>query len=185
MRAVLDRFYAATLWASALCLVAIAAMVLAQVLGRVLDGVLKTFGAAPAGFVILSLSEMAGYLLAATSFLALAGTLKAGAHIRVTMLLGGIGDGPRRVMELFAFAAAAAFSAYMTWWVAALAYDSWRNNEISPGLVPVQLVWPQAAMAVGLLALTIALIDEIAIIATDGRPSFRAAEDAVTLGKEG
>jgi hypothetical protein len=40
-------------------------------------------------------------------------------------------------------------------------------------------------MAVGLLALAIALIDEIVIIARSGRPSFRPTEDAVTLGKEG
>jgi hypothetical protein len=49
----------------------------------------------------------------------------------------------------------------------------------------VALVYPQAAMAVGSLILTVALIDELFIIATRGRPTFRAAEDAITLGKEG
>jgi hypothetical protein len=41
-------------------------------------------------------------------------------------------------------------------------------------------------MALGALVLTIALIDELIIIVlTRGRPSFRATEDAITLGKEG
>jgi hypothetical protein len=51
--------------------------------------------------------------------------------------------------------------------------------------VRVPLVYPQAAMALGALVLTIALIDELIIVLTRGRPSFRATEDAITLGKEG
>ena len=47
-------------------------------------------------FVILSLNEICGYLLAAASFLALAGTLKAGAHIRVTMVLAALSERARR-----------------------------------------------------------------------------------------
>jgi hypothetical protein len=40
-------------------------------------------------------------------------------------------------------------------------------------------------MVLGTLVLTVALLDELVIIITRGRPSFRAAEDAITLGKEG
>ena len=185
MRAVLDRFYLLTQWLSGLCLITIGLLVLAQILGRILDSALKLMGLKPAGLVILSLSEIAGYLLASASFLALAGTLKAGAHIRVTMLLGAMSETRRRQFEILAFAATAVFCAYMTWFVSALSYDSWRNNEISPGLIPVPLVWPQAAMAAGLMAMTVALIDETFTVITAGRPSFRTAEDAVTLGKEG
>ena len=54
-------------------------------------------------FVILSLNEICGYLLAGASFLALAGTLKAGAHIRVTMVLGALSEGARRYVEIWAF----------------------------------------------------------------------------------
>ena len=38
MRRALDTLYSAALWASALCLVAIAAMVGAQLAGRIVDG---------------------------------------------------------------------------------------------------------------------------------------------------
>ena len=40
-------------------------------------------------------------------------------------------------------------------------------------------------MAFGALILTVALIDELFIVLRGGRPTFRAAEDAITLGKEG
>jgi hypothetical protein len=40
-------------------------------------------------------------------------------------------------------------------------------------------------MALGSLILTVALVDEIFIVLNRGRPTFRAAEDAITLGKEG
>lgn len=185
MRRALDALYLATAWLAALCLVAIAVLVSLQLGGRILDGVLKLMGFRPYGFVILSLSEIAGYLLANASCLALAYALKSGAHIRVTMMLGALGDAARQRAETFALAVAAAFSGWMTVALARLALDSYRFNEVSTGLIPVPLVWPQIGMAVGLGVLTISFLDELGIVLLRGRPSFRAAEDAITLGKEG
>lgn len=185
MRTYLDGLYKAALWLSALCLVAIALMVGAQLAGRLIDGMLNLVGLEPVGIVILSLAEIAGYLLAAASFLALAGTLKGGAHIRVTMLLAMIPETWRHKVELWAFGASAGFAAWMTWQLTLFSYFSWQFHEVSPGVIRVPLAWPQAAMAAGALILTIALIDEFVIVLTRGRPSFRAAEDAITLGKEG
>ncbi len=136
-------------------------------------------------FVILSLDEICGYLLAAASFLALAGTLKAGAHIRVTMMLSALSEHARRYAEMLAFAVAALGSAYMTWQLANFAWVSFRFNEVSPGVVRVPLCYPQGAMALGAFILTIAIVDELAIVVARGRPSFRQAEDAITIGKEG
>jgi TRAP-type C4-dicarboxylate transport system permease small subunit len=185
MRAILDRLYAGALWLSALCIVAIATLVGLQVGARVIDALLKLAGLPQTGFVILSLSEIAGYLLAAASFLALAGTLKGGVHIRVTMFLAMIPEAARRAVETAALAFAILVSGYGAWHVATLAYDSWRFNELSPGLIPIPLVYPQAAMAVGAALLVVAFVDELVITLTRGRPSFRRAEDAITLGQEG
>lgn len=185
MRKSLDQLYRVALWLSALCLVAIALLVGLQLAGRLVDDGLKLIGLPPVGFVILSLAEMAGYLLAAASFFALAGTLKAGAHIRVTMLLAAFGESKRRWIEIWALAASAAFAGYMTWNIGSFAYFSWRFHEVSPGLIPVPLAIPQAAMAAGILILTVALLDELVIVSRGGRLSFRAAEDALTFGKEG
>jgi TRAP-type C4-dicarboxylate transport system permease small subunit len=181
----LDTLYRVALWASALCLVVIALMVGVQLSARLLDGTLALLHLPRTDFVILSLDEIGGYLLAAASFFALGGTLKAGAHIRVTLVLSALGERVRRYIELWAFGFAAAASAYMTGHLANFAWISLRFHEVSPGVIRVPLVYPQAAMAIGALILTIALVDELFIVVSRGRPSFRAAEDAITLGKEG
>jgi TRAP-type C4-dicarboxylate transport system permease small subunit len=185
MRKFLDTLFQTTLWLSALCLAVIALMVGAQLAGRLVDIALTLVGAPTIGFVILSMAEIAGYLLAAASFLALAGTLKAGAHIRVTMLLAMLSEKWRHKVELWAFGASAVFAGYMTWQLLLFAWVSWQFNEVSTGVIRVPLVLPQAAMAVGALVLTIALIDEFVTVLRNGRPTFRATEDAITLGKEG
>ncbi len=185
MRSYLDALYTGALWLAALCLTAIAALVGLQVGARIIDGALKLSGLGYFDFVILSLAEIAGYLLAAATFFALAPTLKAGAHIRVTMLLANLSDRTRRAFEIWALAAAALASGWMTSRIALLALDSWRFNEVSVGVLPIPLAIPQAAMAVGSAVLTITLLDELVIVARGGRPSFQDCEEALTLGKEG
>ena len=185
MRRFLDTLYAAALWASALCLCAIALLVGAQLAGRLLDGALALVHLPRTDFIILSLDEICGYLLACASFLALAGTLKAGAHIRVTMVLAAFGERVRYYIELWAFGFTAFAAGYLTWQFANFAWVSFRFNEVSNGVVRVPLAYPQAAMAFGAAILTVALVDELFVVARRGRPSFRAAEDAITLGKEG
>jgi TRAP-type C4-dicarboxylate transport system permease small subunit len=185
MRASLDRFYALTLYLAAACLVLIAGLVGAQVLGRIVDGLLKLSGYPPYGFLVASLAEIAGYLFAAASFLALAGTLKRGAHIRVTMLLGVVSEPSRRRIELWVLAVGTVFVAYICWSLVALVYDSYRFKEVSYGLIPVPLAIPQAVMTAGAVALLIALVDEFVITWRSGRPSFRSGEDTVLGMREG
>lgn len=183
MRAALDKLYAAALWLSAACLVTIALLVGAQLCGRLIDGTLRLLDLEPIGIVILSLAEFAGSLLAAASFLALAGTLKSGAHIRITMLAHALSARARYVLELWAFGASAVLSSYIAWQIARFAFVSFQFDEVSPGVVRFPLVIPQAAMALGAIILAIALIDEFLIVLRRGAASFQAAEDAVTLGK--
>jgi TRAP-type C4-dicarboxylate transport system permease small subunit len=185
MRNILDNLYRITLWAAALCLMAIALMVGVQLAGRLLDGALALLHLPRTDFVMLSLNEICGYLLAGASFLALAGTLKSGAHIRVTLVLGMFSEPARRIIEIWAFGFAAAASGYISWQLANFTWVSFRFHEISNGVIKVPLAYPQAAMALGALMLTAALIDELVIVLRAGRPSFRTAEDAITLGKEG
>lgn len=184
MRRILDTLYEIALWASALCLVTIALLVGVQLAGRILDGVLSLIHLPRTDFVILSLAEICGYLLAAASFLALAPTLKSGTHIRVTMALAVLSEPMRRLAELFAFGLAVVAAGYMTWNFGKFAYVSWSFDEVSTGVVRVPLAYPQAMMALGALVLTVALADELVTILWRGRPSFRDAEEAYTVGKE-
>lgn len=185
MRKTLDFLYGAALWLSALCLLVLAVLVAAQVGGRLFDMTRLALGMPRYGFLIPSLPEFAGFLLCTSTFLALAGTLKAGAHIRVTLFLGLLPEATRRPFEIVAFAFSALAAGYATVFVGRLALDSWRFNELSVGLVPVPLAPVQAMMVLGLALLTIAFIDEFLRVILTGRATFRAAEDAIALGKEG
>lgn len=185
MRRILDQLYSATLWASALCLVTIALLVGVQMAARLLDGALALLHLPRTDFVILSLDEICGYMLAGASFLALAGTLKAGAHIRVTLVLAALSEKARRYVEIWAFGFAAAACGYGTYQLTTFAWVSFRFHEVSTGVIRVPLAYPQAAMAFGAFMLTVALVDELVIVVRSGRPTFRVAEDAITLGKEG
>ena len=184
MRKFLDRIYRWALWVAALCLVGIALLVGAQLAGRIVDGTLKLLGREPYGIVILSLAEFSGFLLAAASFFALAATLKAGAHIRVTMLLSALGENVRRWVEVWVFAFTAATAIYVTWYLGRFAYLSWTFHDVSPGVIPAPLWIPQAAMTIGAAVLATALLDELLIVLRGGRPTFRSSEDAFVFGKE-
>lgn len=185
MRRALDALYGTALWLSASCIMIIATLVGLQVAARVYDAIMRLFGLPRGGFVILSLAEISGYLFAAASFLALAGTLKSGAHIRVTMLVNALPARARTLIEGAALAFGAAAAAYGTWHVGSYAWQSLAFNAVSAGMVPVPLVYPQAAMAAGAAILTIAFVDELVVTIRTGRPSFSAHEDAINLGREG
>lgn len=184
MRTALDHFYNILLALAAACLLVILVLVGAQVGGQVYDALLRLFGQPPYGFLIPSVPEISGYLFGAGSFLALAATLKRGAHIRVTMLLGSVPAGFRRWLELWALAAGFAIALYATWSLGALTYSSWRFGDVSSGLFPVRYWIPQSAMTLGLAGLCIALVDEFLFVLRAGTPSFTQAESAITMGQE-
>lgn len=159
MRRVLDSLYLVAGWAAAACLFAIFALVTIQILARLLDGAMRLAGQQAFGFIIPSIAEICGFLLAAASFLALAHTLIAGGHIRVGLVLVRIGPMVRRWVETFVALIAAAGAAYAAVALARLAWRSWQYGDVSYGIVPVPLALPQAVMALGLAVLTVALLD--------------------------
>ena len=159
MRSMLDTAYRAAGWIAALALFIIFALVAVQVLARLLDGTLKLLGQPVVGFIIPSIAEICGFLLAAASFLALAHTLTVGGHIRVGVLIERLPAGVRRIVEGAVGLAAAGLGVYMTVAMARLTWKSWAFNDVSYGFIPVPLALPQAAMTLGLALLTIAILD--------------------------
>lgn len=159
MRRFLDALYRYAGWAAALAIFLIFALVFVQVSARLLDGTLRLFGQRPLGFIIPSIAEICGFLLATASFLALAHTLVVGGHIRVSILIQRLGGRARHIAEVLVGLCAVALSFFMTVAVARLTLRSWTFNDVSYGMVPVPLAWPQAAMTVGLAILTVALAD--------------------------
>lgn len=90
MRSPLAPLYEAALWLAGLFMIALLATIVLSILGRQLD------------FYIRGIDSYAGYFMAAASFLALAGTLAKGDHIRVTLVIGRLTGNTRRGFELSA-----------------------------------------------------------------------------------
>ena len=151
VRRLLDGLYDGAAALAAVCMVGLLVMVLLSVLGRQLD------------FNLQGSDAYAGYLMAASGFLALAHTLKRGEHIRVTLLLGALKGEAKRGLELWGLAAGSALALLFAGYSVRLSWQSWRLHDISTGNDATPLWLPQVAMAIGTSLLAIALIDELVL----------------------
>ena len=161
MRRVLDRLYKASEYLAAAFLAAIGLVVLAQVLCNIANAILKLTTGESGDYAIPSYAEFSGFFLASTSFLALAGTFRAGVHIRVSLLIQHISGSARRVIEIFCLIVAILLVAYFSWYMLLLIMESFEYQDMSPGLIAVPLWIPQISVGVGLIVFLVALIDAL------------------------
>ena len=98
--------------------------------------------------------------MAAASFLALAHTLKKGEHIRVTLIIGRLPGGTRRVLEMWSLSVAVLLSGLFAFYACRLVWQSHAFNDMSTSNDATPLWIPQLAMAVGTVLLCVALVDE-------------------------
>lgn len=180
MRRALDGAYAAGLWAACTAMVLIALMVLVQVAGRLIDRAALLIGAVPPQIAVPSLAEIGGFLLVASACLALAGTLQAGGHVRVTMIAGALPARAARALTLLALALAAGLAIWAGGHAFLQALDSWQFNSLSYGMIRTPLWLPQGVMTLGIALLAVALVDALVTLWRGGRPAFLAAETAAT-----
>ena len=148
MRRFLDFLYDAAAWAAALCMIGVLVMVLTSILGRQFH------------FHLPGTDAYAGSSMAAASFLALAHTLKKGEHIRVTLLIGRLSGGTRRVLEMWSLSVAVLLSGLFAFYACRLVWQSHAFNDMSTSNDATPLWIPQLAMAVGTVLLFVALVDE-------------------------
>jgi TRAP-type C4-dicarboxylate transport system permease small subunit len=112
------------------------------------------------GFFIRGLDAYAGYLMAAASFLALAYTLKAGEHIRVTLLLQHLPEHLHRGVEIACLLLATAITGYFAWHSVDMVYISWLLGDVSQATDQTPLWIPQSLMAFGVVVLFVAFVEE-------------------------
>ena len=167
MRALLDALYKLSGALAALFLAAIAALILAQIVGRMFN------------ILVPSANDFAGFSMAASSFLALAYTFRAGGHIRVSLVILRLPDRPRRLFEMGALTIALVLVAFFAWHALLLAHDSWVYDDLSDGLIAIPLWIPQCAMAFGLMVLTVGLADDLVQVVRGRSPSYARSEDVV------
>ena len=151
MRKFLDALYDGAAWLAALFMVALLLAVLASVVGRQLH------------FNIPGTDAYAGYMMAGAGFLALAHTLKRGEHIRVSLLLQVLPPRARRVLEVWALAAATLLASLIAFYSLRLVWQSHAFNDISTGNDATPLWLPQLSMAIGTTILVIAFLDELVL----------------------
>lgn len=177
MRRWLDGLYLGSGALAAVFLALIAVVALAQVVASIIDTLASWTTGAPIGIVVPSYADFGGFFLAAASFLALAYSLRRGSHIRVSLLIQRLGAESRQAVELWCVFAGALIAAYFAWHMTNLMLDSLAFGDVSYGLVPVPLWIPQASLALGLVVLTVALIDEYFAILKGRTPSYEAGDE--------
>ncbi|MCG7622201.1 TRAP transporter small permease [Epibacterium sp. Ofav1-8] len=172
MRPVLDLIYRAAGGLAAFFIVAIVALVFAQVILNLADKVSAAIWGVGVGLTIPSYSDFTGFFLAASSFLALAYALRAGGHIRVTLLTNTLSPRLRRLFEIVVIGLALVMSGYATWYMGLLLLESLEFGDRSAGMVSVPLWLPQSPVALGLAILTLALADELVCVLRGAFPSW-------------
>ncbi len=182
LRTLLDGLY---LWSgrlSACFLVAICAVVTAQILGNLLDRLMIILIGAPIGIIIPAYSDFAGFFLAASTFLAMAYTLTNGEQIRVRVLLSRVPETYQRWVEVWCVAFSVLLVSIATWYGIVLVHESWMFGDVVPGMVAIPLWIPQSAMVLGLVILLIALIDALVVLLRGGEPSYNAKKELDPTG---
>ena len=151
LRRALNALYDAAAALAGVFMVLLLAMVMASILGRQLH------------FNLPGVDAYAGYMMAATGFLALAHTLKKGEHIRVTLLTSSLTGAAKRGFEIWALFAASALAALSAVYSTRLAWQSYTFHDISTSSDATPLWLPQLSMALGTTVLAVAFIDELVL----------------------
>ncbi|BDT66558.1 hypothetical protein os1_07210 [Comamonadaceae bacterium OS-1] len=151
MRRFLDGLFDAAAWLAAAMMVGTLLMVVLGIVDRYVHMGLR------------GTDMYAGYCMAGAGFLALAHTLKKGEHIRVTLLLNALKGRARRGLELWCLLAAVLLSGLFCYYSLRLVYQSWDFHDISTGNDATPLWIPQIGMALGMLVLFIAFVDELVL----------------------
>jgi TRAP-type C4-dicarboxylate transport system permease small subunit len=164
LRRTLDALYLLSGVAGALALIAIAVLILVQIVLRQTGGVL------PGG------DDLTAFAMAACAMLPLAYAFRHGAHIRVDLIIGRVRGVPRAVMEAIALSLAALMALLFAWASTDLVVDSHAFEEVAQGMLATPLWIPQALMAAGAILFAIALVDDLVVLLAGGVPSYRRHE---------
>jgi TRAP-type C4-dicarboxylate transport system permease small subunit len=163
-RRALDLFYTGCGVLAGVSLVSIAVLVLLQIVARIL------------GAALTWTDEFAGYAMAASSFLALAYTFNTGGHIRVAMLLNVLPSAGKRWLDALCLLTGIGITGYFAWSSAVMTWQSYVFDEMGQGVFAVPLWIPQIAMTLGIVALLVALLDNLACLIFRGTTFYQDQE---------
>lgn len=165
MRRSLDFLYNSSGFLAGLFIIAIVVLIMAQIVGRWF------------GILVPSTEDFSGWFLGASSFLALAYTLRTGGHIRVNILIRHFGPRLRHLQEVSVLAIGLALTTFMTYWLIHMVWESYLFEERSRGYIAVDIWIVQIPVAFGALIFNIAMIDELLQTIRTGKPSYQGQDD--------
>lgn len=164
LRRALDALYGLSGVLAVTCLVMIAVFTLSQVGARLL------------GTIVPSADDFAGFCMAGAVFLGLTHTLRAGAHVRMLVLLERLGPAVRQKAEVFGAAVSAAIVGVILWYTVDLVLTTYRLGERTLGLIPIPKWIPMLFMLTGLAIFFIALVDETVRALRGRKPTYAERE---------
>lgn len=168
IRPLLESLYKLSGYLAGFFLLAIALSIIAQIVGRFVG-------------VTVDSTELAGFCLAASTFLGLAYTLRNGSHIRVNLLIRHLHGRAKTAIELWCSGVGVVASAYFAYQTIVMAWQSYRFGAISPGLIAAPFWIPQSGMALGLVILAVAFVDEFVQVARGGAPGYEEKDEAAAV----
>jgi TRAP-type C4-dicarboxylate transport system permease small subunit len=145
----IDRLARLDGWIGAGCLVALTLLMLAEITVRALSNFLPWV---PADISVAW--EYSSYLMAACFTFGAAMTLRAGGHIRVTLVLGRLAPPARRLMEIAAALVATLFVGFLAIAMARFAWSAFERGQTS--ISSETLLWiPESVIAFGMVLLAL------------------------------
>src|SRR5436190_23566498 len=113
-------------WIGAACLIALTLLMLAEITVRALSNFISWV---PADIPVAW--EYSSYLMAACFTFGAAMTLRAGGHIRVTLVLGRLHPPARRILEIFASLTATVFVGFLATAIARFDWSAFVSGQTS------------------------------------------------------
>lgn len=160
MRPMLDKLYGLSGLLAGGFLALIGVLVIAQVFGRFF------------GVMIPSSDDFARLSMAASSFLALAYTMRRGAHIRVNLLIDRLSPGPARAVEIFCLLCGTVLMGFFSYYCIDMVRDGILFPDYTIGLIPIPKWIPQIGMTIGIILLFISFVDDLLSTLKGATPSY-------------
>lgn len=163
LRRILDGLYLGGALAGAGSIVAIGLLIVSQVAGREM------------GVLVKGADDLTAWSVVAAGFLPLAYTYRKNRHIRVTVVVEQLAGWRRRGLEMLILAVSLFLAGYMTYSAFDMVWDSYRFEELSQNLIVIPIWIPQLPMALGSLLFAVAIVDDVIVSLTGGRPAHMDA----------
>ncbi len=102
--------------------------------------------------------EYSAYFFVAVVMMGLAFSMKDGSHIRISIIMGRLGEGPARILDIITHLAAIALSSYAFYHAVVMVYDTWELEMTADSISETPIYLPQIVIPVGLLLFILQLV---------------------------